>query len=406
MRRFARPFLLVPMLALLVVLPALLISFATGASQAEGSTIPTRTTPYRTRTPVRTPAPAPSATPSSTATRTPTQTPTPTRVATATRVPDPRAAANGYPLAKVFVNRLSPVLYGLTVNGRLYRSPNDGGTWRLVASQPQVLDFVYGPEDPGILYAGALDCAQPADAGQLLRSTDGGSGWSMIETEIDLAPLLVEPDDSLSLLAAGCDGLYASNDGGLTWEPRSMTGEGGIQEGYLLQTLVPAWYVLTAENMEQSTQSLYGLAANEDGGSIVLVSEDSGATWSVITPYLEGVELRISSLTADIFERGRVWFSDETGVWETLDDGQFWAFSNQGIDKEATPQTVVLHPGERLYLGATQGLYSRPAEGTRWSLVGDRGLPSQSVEEVLFTDSRPDVLWLNTVNGVFTYSVP
>lgn len=397
MKKAIRSYLFLPLAAiLLVAIPAVLFSIAGKMPIALAQTIPGPTS-------TATIPPVPSATATSTIPISPLPTPTPT-LRPVSPLPTPRPSVvvtdgririGGEILKKVIGNRLSPTIYGFTFSDRLYRTPNNGRTWALVTSTPDVDEFLMSPADPYVLYSSyALNCRSQRVA-PLYRSDDGGLTWENLAPDMSLLPLLADPYDSDTLYAAGCDGIYITYDGGLSWEPVSTAAD------------EPLWDTYVAFEMEAAEgDALYVRADTVSGESVILYSDDGGESWSVISPEATDDPLSISSISVDPYVNGRVWAADAQGVWSTEDLGQFWGLSSAGLANvlDRGLNDVIIHPTEKLFLATDEGFYSKTVSATRWTKLG-RDTVRLEVFNFLFTDSLPSRLWLNTEKGVYRYLV-
>lgn len=147
--------------------------------------------------------------------------------------------------------------------GKLHASSDDGLTWQEIAvpvfparaddepeiicpmSQkpiPQSLEKIWaleagGPDEPGVLWCGTVP-------GALFKSTDGGASWKIVEGLWNRAErkewfgggmdwpgihsVCVDPRDSQHVtLAISCGGVWATHDGGVSWE---LLGKGLVAE--------------------------------------------------------------------------------------------------------------------------------------------------------------------------------
>jgi hypothetical protein len=395
MKKAIRSYLFLPLAAiLLVAIPALLFSLTGHAPTVLAQTIPAPTA-------TGTIPPVITATPTGTIPSSPLPTPVPTRrpVSPLPRpvqaVTDGRIRVGGEVLEKVIGNRLSPTIYGFTFSGVLYRTPNNGRTWALVTRTPDVDEFLMSPADPYVLYSTyPLNCRSTL-AAPLYRSDDGGLTWDDVEPDMSLLPLLADPDDSDVVIAAACDGIYITEDGGFTWSALSTA------------DTEPLWDTYVGLEMESSEGSSFYLRANSaTGESVILYSEDGGETWAIISPEATSDPLSITSLAVDPYMNGYVWFAESQGVWSTEDLGQFWGLSSAGLSNVLPDglNDVIIHTTDQLFLATEQGFYSKSVGSTRWTKLG-RETVALDVFNFLFTDSLPSRLWLNTENGVYRYLV-
>ena len=99
---------------------------------------------------------------------------------TATATPMPNGMSiRGYTLQKAIGNRLSPVIYGYTDNGWLFRSPDNGASWMLITTRPSVQEFVMSPAEPNVLYSGmGQDCsAVENEIAPMYKSAPASGTW-------------------------------------------------------------------------------------------------------------------------------------------------------------------------------------------------------------------------------------
>ncbi len=433
MKRPPRMLLVGPLLMLLLLLAAFALARPAVAPAPYGQTVP----PTATRSAA---SPTPSATPSPTLgpTRGPTSTPraTPTATATPRSTATPSlpgaVAVRGDPLRRVFGDRLSPLVYAIGRSGRLYRTDDDGQTWESTNPNPPQARFLVSPADPDRLYAGGsprcFDAqtvsifgltlrapAAPAEADALeppfARSADGGATWTMDVTlpaaDPILEPLLAHPTEPLTLLAAGCRGLYVTYDGGDSWHLLVRAGENGLPAQRVVQRMAAAYAAVNPDL--PAWDALFAVAYNADGDGVVLFSDDEGRKWDAISPLLSGPNpawrFPIAALAADPASAERLWFAAGDAVWSTTDQGQFWGLSRQGLPSGVTLTALLHHPSERLLLGTTDGLFSKGAAEARWNPVPEALPGPVAVASLLFTDADPNRLWLTTPDGVFRYTL-
>ena len=334
----------------------------------------------------------------------PTETPLPTPPPT----PLPASVyVEGVALKKVIGDRLLPVIYGYTYDNRLYRSRDNGRVWDFVSAAPAVDDFIMSPANPFVLYSGAaLDCsAEGAETQPLYVSTDGGVTFIDLKPILALRPLLAHPTDPETLLAAACDGIYLTEDGGQTWQMRSDSSESALWRDYVAVEMVAAYLAGAPEPEAPNWDHLYVLAQNADGASVVAYSGSEGDDWGQITPADAKNPFKISSLAADPAIAGRLWLAESEGVWATENLGQFWGFTGRGLEGvlEMGLNDLVQQPDNRLFVGTKMGLFTKLADEAEWAALSGEPFSQLDVQGLLFTDSAPDHLWLNTNDGVYTY---
>lgn len=87
--------------------------------------------------------------------------------------------------------------------------------------------------------------------GRLLASTNEGQSWEQLEAPAPLLDLAVDPDDAGHVVASGEGGLFASSDGGESWQPA------GTDLGLLAWPAGDRLYLATVDG---------GVQVSEDGG--------------------------------------------------------------------------------------------------------------------------------------------
>lgn len=396
MKEMLRKFLLIPVCVVaLVAVTSIFLSLTTSAAVLGQTTPP--------QPPGTIPSePDPTETPANPPGNTPTRQPAPP-AATATPTPvsisDGRVRANGWILAKVVGNRLSETIYGVAVAPRLYRSDDNGRTWAFVKRNPAITDFLVSPADPGVLYSTfPIECESNAQT-PLYRSDNSGVSWHELAPGFNVLPLIADPTDSDVVIGTSCDGLYRSEDGGWTWSILSTSANSDFWTEFDPVEIDAAYF---ADGDTAQLTHLYALVRNEES-SLVLYSGDSGATWSEVTPM--GEPLQFHALAVDPYVLGRLWLTEENGIWTTEDQGQFWGFSSSGLDGgiENGLSDIVQHPDDLLFVGSGMGLYTKPVDETMWTLAGNRTLQRQEIVALLLTESAASQVWINAANGVYRY---
>ncbi|MGL4649033.1 MAG: hypothetical protein ACRC1H_06480, partial [Caldilineaceae bacterium] len=396
-RQRVRSFLLLPLFALLlVVIPALLLSWMGTPSAALGQTVPLPPTgtPLPTlKPPVATPTRRPTTVPPQSPLPTPTARPTLRPTATppkATPRPgaDGRVRVEGVVLARAIGDRRTGTVYGISERGVLYRSDDNGIYWDRVTTAPEVTDFILSPVNPSILYSSLpLVCeTDPGDPGSISVSVDSGDSWMPIEVSPALEPIWADGEDDERVIAAACNGLYESEDGGVTWLPLATT------EDDLL------WSQARAVEIEDAGDLLYALLQLQDGGSLVAVSNDGGVTWAVISPALADDPFVATALAVDPASTGHIWAAGPQGVWITEDLGQFWGLSASGLAGALPPSAkglhdVVYHPRDLLFVATDAGFYSKRTTDLPWRKLGSETVGLR-IDSLLLTESAPRRLWL------------
>lgn len=439
MKRFLRvsilPLALPLALLLLVALPALLLSWGGAPHVALGQTVPPP--PSATPLPTEPPPPVATSTPQPTrppATPLPTQPPvSPLPTARPTRRPQvqptapaapatPRPGADGRVrvLGSVMVraigDRRSATVYGYTEEGILFRSDDNGIYWETITEGPVVTDFLFSPANPSLLMSSLpLVCGTPesadaesADAASaaapLQLSSNSGLTWLTVTDAPALEPLWADAADEARALAAGCDGLYLTEDAGLTWSLLA----GGADD--------PLWSSARAVEIEDADGLLYVLlrapaatglaAAAAPAADQIAVSSDGGATWTVISPHGLEPPFAATALAVDPATPGRLWAVGPRGVWVTEDQGQFWGLSASGLNAAQADglHDIVFHPRELLYVASSAGFFNKRTADLTWRKLGSETVALR-IDSLLLAEETPRRLWLNTEIGVYRFLI-
>ncbi|MCB9148782.1 MAG: hypothetical protein H6641_08475 [Caldilineaceae bacterium] len=333
--------------------------------------------------------------------------PTPIReIPTATpQVPASALRLDGYWVQKVIGDRFSSVIYAFA-NGWLYRSSNDGATWALLTSMPVVDDFIMNADEPNILFSGNHNsCADGAPSGPMLKSTNGGLSWFELPDSNGLRPLITHPFKPEIIVAADCQWLYISEDGGNSWRPRPDLSEGALWHTYTIVSAAAVYTEDTENPDDLAWLRLYVGGQAADGSGIVAYTTDLGQSWQQITPDVHPAPWGMSTIALDPFNANYNWFADRNGVWYTPDGGMDWRFTYEGlnIDKPEGAGALlfmVMHPTGQIYLGTEHGLYTKVFDGLHWVKVADTAFDQARVNNILFTETNANLLYLNTSDGV------
>ena len=98
------------------------------------------------------------------------------------------------------------------LGNQIYRSTNQGKTWKTLAKLPTsgiVVGFEVHPNDPNTIWAAANHWGGPANLGGVFKTTDGGKSWTDITGNLPYRrPLILRFNPETSELWAGFVGLY------------------------------------------------------------------------------------------------------------------------------------------------------------------------------------------------------
>lgn len=324
-----------------------------------------------------------------------------------------------YAMIKVLGDRMTPVLYAVTDNGWLYRSADDGRSWSLVTSSPEITDFVLSPANADVLYSGTgSQCNNPdAVMEPFYRSDNRGKSWQDLPTAAGLVALLPDPSNAEQLFAADCVQLYLTIDSGVNWYTAQDADQEDFWRGLHVVSMSDAPLMPPTQGGDRTAGShwnhIIGGAVAEDGVSVVASSSDQGRTWQDITPTDEPTSVDLRAIVADPADASRIWFADGLGVWSTEDGGESWTLFNKGLEAVVSEDgsgglindLVYSSAMDRLYLATEHGLFTKDVNADAWEAVTGEDFGQQAIFSLVLTESAPTTLWLNTEDGVYTYAV-
>ncbi|MEZ4870323.1 MAG: hypothetical protein R3C14_53830 [Caldilineaceae bacterium] len=339
----------------------------------------------------------------------------PTATATPTG-PQDEAVIGKERIEKVIGDRLSSVIYAFTESGWLYRADDNGRVWSLMSTQPGVDDFVMSAANPDVLYSGAgIPCSDGITGSvPMLKSIDGGVTWTELPNSANMRPLLAHPGDTDSLFAADCEMLYLTTDGGLTWEAKPDSSPDGLWTNYRVVDMAASSLLGDPQPTTPNWNQLFAAGLDASGTGVVAFSNDLGDTWVRLTPNIDPAPWGMSALAADPFIEGLVTFAEPKSVWFTENFGVNWQVTTKGLSNVVARSgsgaafglnDIVHHPSDQLYLATARGLYTKAATADTWTKIEDTSFDLIELTGILFTESSPNKLWLNSVDGVFTYEI-
>lgn len=254
-----------------------------------------------------------------------------------------------------------------------------------------VSKIVLDPQTPETVYAAI---GQPREGrggkGAIYKSENGGASWCQIVQPGQLAPdliisdLAVHPKDALRLLIATPKGVFASRDGGATW---SLSSD-GLPAHRRTRRLAQS-----PSNPQMVYVSLKGEAGEMPWQAGVYRSDDGGHTWQPRVNGLSHAagkagtsdmlcawvsELAVHPQNPDIVYAGGATWWDAT-VYKTTDGGQNWKrtfdFGAKGNAKHAwidmwgpsvTCLTLSVRQPDTVYFGTSGFIYKTTDGGVSW----------------------------------------
>lgn len=329
----------------------------------------------------------------------------------------------GYVSDVVFDPRMPGVAYALA-GTRLYRSEDEGRTWRLQGESPhafQQIAFPPGPESTLLA----------ASTSGLLRSTDSGRSWSVLALSgVALSSLLVHPAQPQRLFVGTFGGgILRSVDGGVSWTPTNQ----GVPYSHVISlggdpangdTVIASVIHLNADNGWESTGSVirttnggaswqtvlggvgrgHRLAICRADPNVAYValgsglarSADRGATWSIVShrdQYVHDVAIAPGPDCNTVYAT-----LDRQGVFRTTDGATTWSGPlTTGMALQPGfqyPEHVAISPTETATLLAAthDGLFRSIDRAEHWTLT--EGIQNVAIRQIAVSPAAPSRLWM------------
>ena len=343
--------------------------------------------------------------------------------------PAAQLIVNGYAAIRQIADYRTPDRYATSAAG-LHRKIGVG-EWTLVNSAVPRPRFVFSPANSDVIWAGKRPaCLMGGENEPMVKSVNGGQTWTGLPAGLNLQPVVAHPSDPDRVYAYGCDGVYLTTDGGVTWQlqdddlwrvvfvsdiapvdpdPGNAHGLHGLHgsEGEL--AVQDGLYTgAEASAVNDAWTTVFASGVSEGGGGLVARSRDGGATWQQVTPLYADIWW-ISDVWVDPTNPQRVYFLEPNGVWRSLDGGDTWQRFTTGLEEVLYEdgRTVYglleivsrLDDPSQLTLGTAAGLYESLDYGASWQKRSGYAWDHQPVDGLLAEGSSG--LWLHSPDGVF-----
>jgi photosystem II stability/assembly factor-like uncharacterized protein len=332
----------------------------------------------------------------------------------------PSDAVGGTNLGRVNSIQFDPTnprtIYIGSPDGGVWKTMNNGATWKpKFDSQPtlSVGDIAIDPHNPKVIYVATSDpfgYGVPFWGGTysvgVRKSTDGGETWMptgfhwTVGQNRTIRRLVIHPSDGNILLAATSDGLYQTTNGGATWkriltessyDAQFQANDGNIAYATTNQVLKSTnagatftplsascpgalrYSIQIAPSKPSTVYTLCSVAAQSSVTATVQKSNNSGATWSTVTPsgvtlygYYDTV-LAVSPVDEkELFVAG-------FDMMRSTDGGVKW--KPVPIAMHSDNHTIKFFPGSGsvLLVGNDGGLFRSMTSGATWKSL-NKGL--------------------------------
>jgi photosystem II stability/assembly factor-like uncharacterized protein len=232
-----------------------------------------------------------------------------------------------------------------------------------------VIDIVYDPTNPQIVYAGSYGSG-------VFKSLDGGHTWSSISeglTNLYIYSLAIDPQHPSTLYAGTYHGqVYKTIDGGKSWK---WSGN-GMQADAIVYSIAVDPY--EPENLYAATRG-----DSTDGhapwNGVVYRTVDAGDGWTPSLVDVGGANVQdwVYCVVVNLNGHNQVYAaSHEHGPLRSDDYGSTWHYVNNGID-DLSARAMAINPqpeyATTLYLGVWHfdSIYKSLNNGSSWLLAND-----------------------------------
>ncbi len=342
----------------------------------------------------------------------------------------------------------SKTLFAATAGGGVWKTMNNGITWRPVFDDKRVVSLgmlAIAPSDTQQVWLGTGEpnSRNTIEAGAgIYKSTDGGIHWTFmgLEKTQHIGRVVVHPRDPNTVYVAALGaawksnadrGLYKTTDGGTTWKLIKFISD---KAGFVDVAMDPRdpnhLYAAAWERL----RTPYSLKSGGPGSGL-WTSTDAGATWTEIKGggFPEGVKGRIG-LAIALSDPNYIYAEVEaaaptkdgsyvpsrnpegTGLYRSTDAGKMWTRMNTADTRPFYYSQVRVDPKnrDRVYFSSTQiqvsddgGKTARPA--AQQVHVDDHGLwidPNDPERFVLANDGGISITFDKGGNFIQTTNLP
>jgi photosystem II stability/assembly factor-like uncharacterized protein len=260
-----------------------------------------------------------------------------------------------------------------------------GTQWQRIVQglhpRASALALAIAPGRPQTLYLGADN---QGTGGGVWRSDDGGQSWTFASDGLG-APLVydlaIDAADEQTVYAATWDGIYASQDGGAAW----LLASNGLDAHRAFSVAVGP----------RGSTRVY---AGSNGGGVYVSDraqhwqnsnsiDETGISQVVVDPRDERI-----AYAKVIFDR----------LYKTTDGGQIWHSIWNGIEDSQELVSAAIDPRnpDRLFAGASDGLYLTETAGAQWKRVGGL-LDGQTVFALAADPTRLGTWFAGATRGLY-----
>jgi photosystem II stability/assembly factor-like uncharacterized protein len=221
----------------------------------------------------------------------------------------------------------------LGTNNGIFRSSDGSQSFQSVLQDGYILDIKFSVSNPQVGY-GAWHPGMDLVGGQIYKTIDRGSTWAKVSTnlpnDLRIFKIIISPKDENTLFlvsggsrfACGENGLFRSNDGGVTWQ--KLGGNLPDVEDVALDGINPNTLYLTTFDYVPDSTDQNCQKASPLGGEIYR-SDDQGNHWSMLAIRSGAIWLDPKNeMTIRLIEPSYVESNPNAGTWESVDGGVSW----------------------------------------------------------------------------------
>lgn len=231
-----------------------------------------------------------------------------------------------------FDTQNASIMYLGTEQG-IFRSEDGGKSFHVVLDSSYILDIKFSSLNPNIGYA-AWHPAPDLVGGQIYKTMDRGLTWRQVSVnlpdDLRIVKIVISPNNEniLYLLsggsrfACGANGLFQSEDGGVTW--RRLGSDLPNIRDVALDSLNPnRLYVTTLDYVPDSKNQ--NCQTRDPSGGGLYESEDAGVHWTRLAARTGAIWLDPhKEKTIRLIDPGLIDSDPRAGTWESTDGGVHW----------------------------------------------------------------------------------
>ena len=262
--------------------------------------------------------------------------------------------------------------HGVIAVGEIYRT-SDGGAHLALVKTPSDFYSSFVPADP--VHGWLLGWTRPPNQSlpNLFSTSDGGDTWTALPQIGDRYGMAREgprlsfrnPREGWFGASAAEPTVYASTDGGISWQPRTLPSH--LDSNLCPKPLPPAIGPLNTYISLLPGRGVFAILNDYCGHVEGYASVDGGATWRALASPPGS-----TTLWDFAFQDSSHWWAMRSGeLWKSVDAGLSWKFISQQTDNLDYFLHVIdaKHAWAELYSSAPSG-----ASGAGLAVTSDGGL--------------------------------